>query len=392
MPYPPNDGGAIATLNMIKGFVNRADSVTVLAMQTYKHPLSISELPKNISKSINWHQVKVNTRLNPFLALANILFSTKPYNAVRFESKAFGKKLEQLLLSHNFDIVQLEGLYLYSYENAIRKHSNAKIVLRAHNIEHEIWQRLAKNATSPPKRFYLNLLAKRVMRLEFELLKKVDLLVPITRRDADVLQIADAGKVMVSPTGIEESKFELSSPKYHKSLFYIGALDWSPNQEALMWFLDQVWVNVKKEFENWEFVIAGRNAPPSFVSDLKKYPVKYIGEVGSATQFIDEHNIMVVPLLSGSGMRIKIIEGMARGKCILTTKIGAEGIPAKNGHSIYIQNTAHEFINVLNKLMQNSNQINECGKNAFIFVRNNYNNNVIVNKLREFYIKHINNA
>ncbi len=392
MPYPPNDGGAIATLNMINGFKNHGDNVTVLAMQTHKHSFPISELPNVIIEGIDWHQVEVNTKLNPFVALANLLFSKKPYNAVRFESQAFNKKLKQILLVQTFDIVQLEGLYLYSYVNAIRKYSNAKIALRAHNIEHEIWQRLAKNALSFSKRFYLNLLANRVKKLEFELLNKVDLLVPITQRDAEVLQTVNANKVMVSSTGIEESKFELTVPKYDKTVFYIGALDWVPNQEALIWFLNNVWINLKKEFNQWEFVIAGRNAPSSFINDIKKFPVKYIGEVSSATKFIDEHNIMVVPLLAGSGMRIKIIEGMARGKCILTTNIGAEGISAKNGSSIYIHNSAQEFKNVLKKLMQNSNQIKECGKNAFIFVRDNYNNNKIIGELRGFYSEHINNA
>ena len=296
------------------------------------------------------------------------------------------------MLLKKYDIVQLEGLYLYSYVNVIRKYSKAQIAFRAHNVEHEIWHRLAKNETFLPKKFYLKLLANRVKQLEFKLLDKIDLLVPITKRDADVLQANSPIKTMVSSTGIEESELKNTVPKYAKTLFYIGALDWVPNQEALKWFLNNIWVDVKTEFADWEFIIAGRNAPMAFVDELKKFPVKYIGEVSSSTKLIDEHNIMIVPLLSGSGMRIKIIEGMARGKCILTTKIGAEGIPAENGKSIFIQDTAHEFADVLKGLMQNHDQIEKCGKNAFIFVKQNYNNNIIINELRKFYSKHINNT
>lgn len=389
MPYPPNDGGAIATLNMIKGLAKFGDEVTVLAMQTHKHSFSVNNLPKDLTKSINWFQVYVNTKLNPIKAFLNLLFSTKPYNAVRFKSNNFEKKVKNLLLQSEYDIIQLEGLYLYFYVKTIREFSNAKIVLRAHNIEHEIWYRLAINEKFWFKKRYLNQLSKRIKKLEFKLLKKVDLLVPITKRDSDVLKMNIIENVFVSPTGIEESKFESVIPKYKQTLFYIGALDWIPNQEALRWFLTKVWNDIKNEFPTWEFVIAGRNAPYSFENELNSHSVNYIGEVEDATKFIDENNIMIVPLLSGSGMRIKIIEGMARGKCILTTSIGAEGISAENGKSIFIQDTALDFKRVLKKIIQNQDLIENCGKNAFIFVKQNYNNHYIINSLREFYNKHI---
>ena len=391
MPYPPNDGGAIATLNMITGFVNHGDKVTVLAMQTYKHGFPHEDLPDSLKDSINWHQVKVNTKLNPFSVLVNLLFSKKPYNAVRFQSQAFSKALGDILLGETYDIVQLEGLYLAPYIPVIRKFSNAKIALRAHNIEHEIWERLAQNETSISKKYYLKQLAARIKRMEFSMLNEIDLLVPITTRDAEVLRSIDASRVFVSPTGIDNEKFKLTHPVNPKSLFYIGALDWVPNTEALRWFLSNVWRSLQLEFPDWEFVIAGRNAPSGFVHELKAHQVNYVGEVPNSTHFIDEHNIMIVPLLSGSGMRIKIIEGMARGKCIVTTSIGAEGISAENGKAIYIQNTPDEFKKVVKNLMQNQEQIDRCGENAFIFVQQFYNNQVIIDKLRTFYAKHLDN-
>jgi len=389
MPYPPNDGGAIATLNMIRGFSNYGDELMVLSMQTHKHAFLVKNLPIELTEKIKWAQVWVNTKLNPVKALVNLLFSKKPYNAVRFESIVFKEELKSILSTNSFDIIQLEGLYLSSYIKTIRNNSTALISLRAHNIEHEIWERLAINESFYLKRVYLNLISKRIKRMEFGVLDKIDLLVPITGRDAKVLKMHDVFKVKVSPTGIEESKFELAQVKSFKTIFYLGALDWIPNQEAVLWFIKNVWIIIKKEFPKWEFKIAGRNAPLSFERELEKYPVKYIGEVESATQFIDENNIMVVPLLSGSGMRIKIIEGMARGKCILTSPIGAEGIRAENTKEIYIQETAKDFLRVLKNLMQNENQIVDCGKNAFIFVQQNYDNRAIVGELRGFYLKHI---
>lgn len=389
MPFPPNDGGAIATLNMIEGFASHADKVSVLAMQTHKHSYAIDKLPADIKSTIHWNSVEVNTKLNPIAAVVNLLFSKKPYNGVRFESREFSEALVQLLKEDSFDIIQLEGLYLYSYIDVIRKHSKAKIALRAHNIENEIWKRLAENETFIFKKYYFQLIAKRIERLESKILNEVDLLVPITNRDAEVLKMRKVENVMVSPTGIADSKFKMTQPKFKKSLFYIGALDWMPNQEAIRWFLNEIWSDLKLEFPDWEFVVAGRNASSSFVSEMQKHPIKFVGEVESAHEFIDTYNIMLVPLLAGSGMRIKIIEGMARGKCIVTTKIGAEGIPAINKQDIYIEDLVEDFKQVLKNLMQNQDQIEKCGQNAYIFVGQNYNNNVIINSLRQFYKKHI---
>ena len=103
MPYPPNDGGAIATLNMIKGFAKHGDEITVLAMQTHKHPFSINQLPNNLLNDIEWHQVYVNTKINPLKALVNLLFSVEPYNAVRFKSKAYKRRLKDLLLQNSYN-------------------------------------------------------------------------------------------------------------------------------------------------------------------------------------------------------------------------------------------------------------------------------------------------
>jgi glycosyltransferase involved in cell wall biosynthesis len=196
---------------------------------------------------------------------------------------------------------------------------------------------------------------------------------------------------MVCPTGLDTDDFKQTKAKNKNTIFYIGALDWTPNREGVIWFLKNIWTDIKKEFNDRDFVVAGRNAPEDFKSELKRYSVKYVGEVDSAKEFIDNHNIMIVPLLSGSGMRIKIIEGMARGKCILTTSVGAEGIDAENGKDIFIQNTADEFKQILRNLLQNNYISDNCGKNAFIFVKQNFNNKIIINNLQNFYRKHIDN-
>ncbi len=390
MPYPPVDGGAIATLNMLTEFANQGHKVDVLAMQTYKHSFSIEKLPQELLVNITWNQVFVNTQLSPVKALVNLLFSKEPYNAVRFDCINYRNKLVEVLEKNTYDIIQLEGLYLSTYIKTIRKQANTLVSLRAHNVEWRIWERLAISDQSFIKSLYYRILAKRVKRMELNTLKQIDLLVPITENDKLELPIYNSNNIFVAPTGIKKENLLQKEPDNIKTLFHIGALDWIPNQEGLLWFVENVWQKIKLSFPEWEFIIAGRNAPLQFQKELGKYPVKYIGQVDSAKDFIDKNGIMIVPLLAGSGMRIKIIEGMARSKAIVTTSIGAEGIPVTNMENIIIADNIEEMYSAISDLMNNFNQLKSISNKAFSFVKENFNNEKLVSELAGFYQKKIN--
>ncbi|HON19518.1 MAG TPA: hypothetical protein PK990_10200, partial [Salinivirgaceae bacterium] len=166
MPYPANDGGAIATLSMIRGFQQLGVELTVLAMNTPKHNFNLENLPEELKGNIEWHACYVDTRLKPQGVIINLLFSNLPYNAKRFISKTFNTKLKEILLSKQFDIIQLEGLYLYPYITTIRKYSNALISMRAHNVEQEIWKRKVQNQSPSIQRVYNRLLSVRMQKME----------------------------------------------------------------------------------------------------------------------------------------------------------------------------------------------------------------------------------
>ena len=384
MPYPSNDGGTIATLNMIMGLAAQNNIVDVLAMQTHKHNFPIEKLSIELKKNINWHSVWIDTEISIGKLLKNLFFSRLPYNAERFVSEEYNSKLKDLL-KNNYDIIQLEGLYLTSYIDTIRKHSNSIISLRAHNVERQIWKRLSETETNPLKKIYKHILSCRIGRLEQLTLSKIDLLVPITRTDAAQLPF-DPDRTYVAPTGIEPQKFvAYKAPSITKSVFYIGALDWEPNQEAVSWFVRNVWISVHEQHPDWTFHIAGRNAPDSFARDLAKYPVVFDGQVPSAQEFIEQHNIMVVPLLSGSGMRIKIIEAMAHSRCVVTTPVGAEGIDAENGRQILIGATPDEMKTLILKAISDADYTMKIANEAFAFTNDNFNNRMIISGLNNFY-------
>ncbi len=390
IPYPTTDGGALATYNMIMGLSEAGAQISLLAMQTPKHPGPSNGFPIDFQKSIKVHIVDVCTRINPLKAILNLLFSHKPYNAQRFVSSKFSKKLNLLLRSEQFDMVQLEGLYLTPYINIIRNAFTGSIALRAHNVEWEIWQRASANSTNFFKRWYFGLLAKRLKIMEQTALGQIDLLVPITQRDASMLkELGFNGKTFVCQVGynISFDKADQNDMGFeHPSIFHLGGLDWFPNQEGILWFLKHCWPLIFAKYPDTKFYIAGRNAPKWLVRQIAEHPgVVYCGEVPNAKQFMESKGIMVVPLLTGSGMRVKIVEGMSLGKAIVSTTIGAEGIEAEDGEQLRIADSPDDFVNALEPLLFDRQMIISIGKKAREFAMVNLNNRDITFKLFEFY-------
>ncbi|MBN1821162.1 MAG: glycosyltransferase family 4 protein [Prolixibacteraceae bacterium] len=386
VPYPANDGGSIATLNMVKGLSACGIQVTVLSMITLKHSVSLNEIPEKIRTLAIFRLVKVPAPITITGLLNNLIFSTLPYNAERFIDKDFTKELVAVLTSVDFDIVQMEGLYVCPYIKIVRQLSKAKIVYRAHNIEHEIWDRsvlLAKGF----KKLYLKILSRRIRKFETGLLNTYDYLVPITSRDGEYLnKLGNTKPVHVSQSGfdlleIQKGKQEVEFP----SLFHIGALDWAPNQEGLLWFVRNCWPEILEKYPTLKFYVAGRNAPAWLENDLKVKGIVYLGEIEDAHEFIRSKSIMVVPLFSGSGMRIKIIEGMALGKVIVSTGIGTEGINTTHKKNILVADKKEEFIEIICNLAGNKKLCGEIGSEAVRFIQENFDNTVIAEKLVSFF-------
>lgn len=386
VPYPTKDGGAIACMNLTRGFSLLGHKVTVLSMNTAKHNITLGEIPEPVKDLADFRLVRVPARIFMISALWNLIFSRKPYNAVRFISKAFKKELKTILENDKFDVVQLEGLYVCPYIPVIKKYSKAKIVYRAHNIEHEIWERTAINSNGIVS-WYLKILSKRIKKFETRMLNDYDLIVPITERDSDILnKLGNKKPGHVSSTGIDSSALIPNARNLEKpSLFHIGSLEWTPNVEGLIWFIENCWEKIHKKFPDLKFYIAGRNAPQWVQKKFQQPNVVFEGEVPDAYSFMNSKSIMVVPLHSGSGMRIKIIEGMALGKPIVSTQIGTEGIATTSGENIIIAENEQGFIDSISELIENDEYCEEIGRNAIEFIHENFDNLAIASALLEFY-------
>ncbi|MGB1248211.1 MAG: glycosyltransferase family 4 protein [Chitinophagales bacterium] len=375
---PPKDGESVAIHQLSQVFQQNGE-LTVLAMETLKHPL-----PNNFAqyklKNVDYHFKKIDTTICVYAAFFN-LFTAKPYIVTRFYDKSFEQKLITLLKENDFDVIHLETVFLGVYIKSIKKYSKAKIVLRAHNVEHEIWQGLAENETNFARKIYLqNIMNRRLKKYEETIATVVDAIIPISSNDATFFQQQNKNTQIIE---VAHSDFSSAELPLEFKVGFLGGMDWLPNINGVQWFLENVWKNFVKKQPKAEFHLAGRNFPERIKQ--WKYPNLHIhGEIESAKDFIHNQSLMIAPILEGSGMRVKIVEAMGYGRTVLSTRLGACGI-AQNEDAIYCKDNPIEWINALSDLYENHEKMKQMGENAQALIKKEHALATKAEKLMDFY-------
>jgi len=383
-PFPAREGGPIAMKSIIDGLLKTGHQAKVLAVNSEKYKVDSEAIQDELKQKTDLTLVDVDLRIKPFGALKALL-RNRSYHVERFISASFEKELIKILETEEYDVVQLETVFMAPYIPAIRKHSKAVIVLRAHNIEHLIWKRLARQSVFLPKRFYLNHLRETLRQVELESLNQVDGVAAITRKDAGFFRGFTHKIVVDIPYGINtasfEPVFEVTTPPV---FFHLGSMNWIPNQEGIKWMLENVWPRVITKVPDARFVLAGRFMP-DWLLHYKAPGLEVLGEVDNATAFVKKNHIAVVPLLSGSGIRIKIIEAMALGKTVVTTQVGAEGINYTDQFNVFIADDAAKMAALMIQLFQHPEKAFNCGVAARKLVEEQHNSEKVNTRLLKFY-------
>lgn len=386
LPWPLKDGGAIGIHHLAVGYANAGVEVDLIAIRTPKHFVSDQELQTAINAYTNLHLhiVDVDTSVKPLTAFQN-LFSSLPYHVSRFVDSKLEETLRKILGEKSFDVIHFDGPFLGEYINLVRTLSSAKVVMRGHNVEYRIWERMAAESTFP-KRNYLSLQASRLKSYEAEMIQKMDAVLAISEVDKAVfLHMGATCPIPVVPAGVLFDN--LPSPKNNPStgtFAFLASLEWLPNIQGLDWFLESVWPLITAKNPSLTFKIAGRKMPEKYRQlNLKK--VVAVGEVDNASDFLQSIDLLVVPLLSGSGIRIKILEALALGVPMVSTSVGAEGIPVVSGESILIEDQPQRFANAVLEAMNSQelrSRLIEKGREVAL---QKFGNDAIMNRLVEYY-------
>jgi len=371
--------------NTIRGLVRLGHEVSLVALNARKVKHD-DELLSGLKGRINFTVYDIDTTVS-LLDVAVNLFSKTSFNIDRYYDQEFEKLLIGEVRKTAYDVIQFEGLMVSLYLPAIRRHSKAALIYRAHNIENQVWQGLSMQKTDPFKKSYLKMHARRIRNYELEQLNKFDGIVVFTPQDKETIQgYGTQVPIKILPVGLRMEKYhaDLSKTEF-PSLFFLGSLDWLPNREGMEWFLDNFFKDLTEGDLNVKLYVAGSDIPERF-DDYEALGKIFIqGEVDDALEFVNSKSIMIVPLLSGGGMRVKIVEGMAMQKCIISTTLGAEGINFEDGKNILIANNRDEFYNAIKRCITDEEYCREVGLNARKLIEQQYEISIVVNNLVDFY-------
>jgi len=386
VPFPQNGGYPIVVCNTIRGLVNLGHEVSLVALNAKKNHHGHNDDDKDLLSKINYRAYDINIAVSVFDVAVNI-FSKTSFNIDRYYDAGFERLLIAELKKTSYDIIQFEGLLVSLYMNAVRKHSKAKLIYRLHNVESQIWHRLAQQKSDPFKKSYLKMHAKRIKNYELQQLNNFDAIAVFTAQDkSTLLEYGTRIPVQVLPLGINLDHYQ---PDFSKtefpSLFFLGSLDWLPNREGIEWFLDNFRQELTEGDLRVKFYVAGNDIPERFDDYEVMGKIFIQGEVDDALEFVNSKSIMIVPLLSGGGMRVKIVEGMAMQKCIISTSLGAEGINFKDGVDILIANDQDEFYEAIKRCSADEEFCKSVGLNARKLIEDEHDINKVTKKLVEFY-------
>lgn len=384
LPWPPDDGGRVAMRVLGLSLRRAGADVKLLSLNPRKHRSDHSALPDE-ARPLRPEAVDLDTSVTPLGALRGLRPGVS-YNVERFRSRELEERLTRLLEEEPPDVVLLESLFMVPYAGTVRAASRAPVVLRSVNVEHEIWEGLARGERNPVRRLYLSHLARRLRAYELAALDRVDAILAVTPEDADAYaRLGSRVPVRTVPVGLEPDAWPDRSGKGDpRTLTFLGSLDWRPNLEALEWFLAAVWPQVRRRIPEARLDVGGSGAPPDLASRLRADGVRFLGRVPDARDFLASGAATVVPLLSGGGVRVKILEAMALGVPVVSTPLGATGLGAVDREEILRADGPDRFAEACVGLLADPGQAAHVGRAGRDRVHKSFNANEIARELLAF--------
>jgi polysaccharide biosynthesis protein PslH len=281
------------------------------------------------------------------------IFQSTPFAVSKFTHSDVRQWISSRLHEMEYDIAVCDFL---SASQNFPDQPAIPVVLFQHNVETALWQRLAVAEANLPKRAAYAIEARKMARYERESLKNFHHIIAVSEHDRQqLLAMNPHCAITVVPTGVDTQKYfatpraETDPPK----ILFVGSMDWEPNIDAVTYFCRDIFPRIGARFSSVIFQIVGRN-PHASVRQLACDSVEVTGTVPSIVEYLYAANVIVVPLRIGGGTRLKIFEAMACGKAVVSTSIGAEGLPVTNGSDLILADNAESFADAVIHVLSDS--------------------------------------
>lgn len=344
--HPTTRGGSIRTLEMLK-WLNRWHDVHYLALEKPTATEGMARAGEYCAKAFRIDH-EAPPRLSPrFLmqAVGNLL-SPLPLAVTRYVSAPLLARMRELHRQERYDRIVAD--FLFSAPNV---DPLAKCILFQHNVETMIWQRHAGTAANAAGRWFFGQQARRMERYEHQACREAGSVIAVSAEDAGRMrEMFDLPRVDWVPTGVNLEYFDpppaqdTAVPAPQPELVFVGSMDWLPNIDGIRWFAQEVWPLIRERQPQVRLAIVGRMPPAEITALAERDPrITVTGTVPDVRPYFWGGQVSVVPLRIGGGTRLKIFEAIGAKIPVVSTTIGAEGLPLVPGEHIAIGDTPADF-------------------------------------------------
>lgn len=372
--HPIDKGGKIRTYQMLKE-LKKNHRITYLTLDDGSAEAGALEKSEEYAHETIVIPHRTAAKFSPkfYFELAGNTISELPYFMQKYVSTAMREAIEKQARRENFDVVVCD--FLMPAVN-MPEHSSVPTVLFQHNVEAMIWRRHFETQRGAVKRLYLKNQWRKSVDYERETCKKFDFVAAVSVEDADAMR-ADYGIEAVAdvPTGVDTEffKFDETIEKNEFNLVFTGSMDWLPNEDGIGWFAREIYPIIKAKIPQASLTVVGRNPFASLVEMSRKdASINVTGRVADVRPFMSAASVYVVPLRIGGGTRLKIYEAMAMRLPIVSTTVGAEGLPIEDGEEIVLRDTPQAFANAVVELLTDKKHAQKIGSAAEKNVRENF--------------------
>ena len=350
--WPLNVGGRLRSFHILSELSQR-HRVTVLT--THRPEEDPHELTKHLPHcervmSFPYSAPKAGT-LGYAGALARSWTSALPVDLSKWRVPALRAEVEWILGTNGTDVCVAD--FLYGAAN-VPLRTSVPVILFAHNVEHIIWQRLAANEKRLWRRAILEMEWRKMRRSERAACGRSRLVVAVSPLDAASLSDnAPRAEIRSMPTGVDTAYFSANGrAEAEAHLVFSGAMDWYPNEDAMLFFMNEILPLIRQEIPEATVTVVGRNPSTRLRDTAVPARVRITGTVDDVRSFIDEGAVYVVPLRIGGGTRLKIFEALSMGKAVVSTSIGAEGLPLVDEQHYVRADGARDFSRAVMALLR----------------------------------------
>jgi sugar transferase (PEP-CTERM/EpsH1 system associated) len=371
--HPLDKGGRIRTFGMLRE-LRRDHHVTYLTLDDGKSaPDAVKRAAEYCHELVRVPFVAPRKKSIRFaLAMLRNQFSDRPYVGTRYRSTAQEKAVREQVRRGRHDVLVCDFL---SPSVNIPDDIDIPKVLFQHNVEAAIWERRALVARNAAVRLFMRQQAGRMRYWERRECSRFDHVVAVSDADRDTMrEWYGVQHVSSVPTGVDVEYFTpRGEARRSNEIVFTGSMDWMPNADGIVWFCDEVLPLIRKAVPEAELTIVGRNPVKRLVALANEVQgVTVTGRVPDVRPYLERAAVLIVPLRVGGGTRIKIFEGMAMGRPTVSTGIGAEGLPVRDGEEIIIADDATRFADAVARLLSDKVLADSIGGNAAKRVRSEF--------------------